>query len=176
MTDQPTAVHEPAPDANEPKRTRRKVAVPVVILAVVASIAWGIPIANGFHFGCNPLAGDKFREARLGIEMCRGENSSERSQKETEARVKGEVEQGEQRATEKKEAEEQREEHEKEEAERPKKEAVERAEKEKEKQEQEKEKKEKHEQEQIEREQQKTQEADERQIREEERTERTSSD
>lgn len=172
MTDQQTAVHEPAPD-DEPKRARRKVAVPVAILAVVASIAWGIPIANGFHFGCNPLAGDKFREARLGIEMCRGENSSERSQKVLEARVKREAEQGEQRATEKKEAEEQREEHEKEEAERPKKEAAERAEKEKEKQEQEKEK---HEQEKTEREQQKMQEADERQIREEERAERTSSD
>jgi flagellar biosynthesis GTPase FlhF len=150
MTDQQTAVYEPAPDDDEPKRARRKVAVLVAILAVVASIAWGIPIANGFHFGCNPLAGDKFREARLGIEMCRGENSSERSQKEVEARVKGEAEQAEQRATEKKEAEEQREQHEKEEAERPKKETEERAEKEKEK----------HEQEQTEREQQKMQEAE----------------
>lgn len=101
MADPPTVVHEPAPD-DEPKRTGRKVATPIVILVVAAFVAWGIPIAQGFHFGCNLLVGDKFREVRIGLEMCRGENSTERSQKETEAREKREAEQHEQQAKEKK--------------------------------------------------------------------------
>jgi hypothetical protein len=64
------------PSGSGPKR--RWIASPVVIIAlVVAGIAWGIPILQGFHFGCNVLAGDIYRESRLGIEMCRGINQAE---------------------------------------------------------------------------------------------------
>ncbi|MGA2165279.1 MAG: hypothetical protein ABSH36_12520 [Solirubrobacteraceae bacterium] len=45
-------------------------------------MAWGIPIARGWHFGCNLLGNDKYYEYRLGIEMCRPENTEKKEQKE----------------------------------------------------------------------------------------------
>jgi hypothetical protein len=99
-----------------------------VTVALVAVVAWGIPIAKGWHFGCHLLNGDKYYEYRLGIEMCRPENTEEKGQKEHARVAQQEVEQ---KATAEKEAHqkaEQEAEHQKEEAERPKKEAEERAE------------------------------------------------
>jgi len=62
----PTVVRQPAPGGDAPKHTGRNVGAPLVILGLIAFIVWGIPILQGFHFGCNVLAGDKFREVRLG--------------------------------------------------------------------------------------------------------------
>jgi flagellar biosynthesis GTPase FlhF len=167
----PTEVHALGGDG--PKHSGRKIGAPLVILAVVAFLAWGIPITQGFHFGCNLFAGDKFREVRLGLEMCRGENSTERSRKATEAREKTEAEQREQQAREQTAANQQREEREKEEAERPHKEAEERAEKAKQKHEQEQTEHEvKKTQEQTEREAKKSQDEAESQNREDERINR----
>ena len=101
MTDlPPTEEHQPAPD--EPPSHKRRwlgLSTPVAIAVVVAIIAWGIPIAQGFHFGCNVFAGDIYRESRLGIQMCRAENQAE-------ANAKKEKAEQEQHAKEKSEAEE----------------------------------------------------------------------
>jgi hypothetical protein len=117
----PTEVRQPAPGDNVPKHTGRKVGAPLVILGLVAFVAWGLPILYGFHFGCNLLVGDKYREVRLGLEMCRGENQTEANEKKEQA-------QQEQQAKEHHEAEEKQVEHAKEERERPEREARERKE------------------------------------------------
>ncbi len=75
----PTEPQSESTRGSDPKRRRLALSSPIAILAVVAFVAWGIPVAQGFHFGCHVLVGDKFREVRLGIEMCRGENESERN-------------------------------------------------------------------------------------------------
>ena len=77
-----------------------------MILAVVAFVAWGIPITQGFHFGCHVLVGDKFREVRLGIEMCRGENQSERNAAEAAQRGAQESEERSRKAAEERQARE----------------------------------------------------------------------
>jgi hypothetical protein len=117
----PTQAHRPAWSGDGPKHNGRKVGAPLVILGLVVFVAWGLPILHGFHFGCNLLAGDKFREVRLGLEMCRGENQAEVNERKEEA-------QQEQQAKEHSEAEAKRAEHEKEERERPEREARERQE------------------------------------------------
>jgi hypothetical protein len=121
---------EPHDDQSEPQRNRnrRPLAGVAVVVALVAVVAWGIPIAKGWHFGCHLLNGDKYYEYRLGIEMCRPENTEEKEQKEHARVAQQEVEQ---KATAEKEAHqkvEQEAEHQKEEEERPKKEAEQRAE------------------------------------------------
>jgi phage-related minor tail protein len=117
----PTQAHQPAGNDDGRKRNGRKVGAPLIILGLVVFVAWGLPILHGFHFGCNLLAGDKFREVRLGLEMCRGENQAEANERTEKA-------QQEQQAKEHSEAEAKKAEHEKEERERPEREARERQE------------------------------------------------
>jgi hypothetical protein len=72
----PTEVHDPS-SGGDPKRRRTALSAPIVIVLIVAGVAWGIPIVQGFHFGCNVLAGDEVREVRLGFEMCRHRTQAE---------------------------------------------------------------------------------------------------
>lgn len=86
-----TEVHKSSDDGPG-KRNRAWYASPVVIIiAIIAGIAWGIPILQGYHFGCNVLAGDIYRESRLGIEMCRGISHSEVKEREEHAQHEQEV-------------------------------------------------------------------------------------
>lgn len=107
MTDlPPTEEHQPAPD--EPLSHKRRwfgVSTPVAIVIVVAFIAWGLPILGGWHFGCNVLAGDKYRETRLGIQMCRPENTAEKEAKVKQAQEAERQAQTEKEATAKAEGE-----------------------------------------------------------------------
>ncbi len=77
-----------------------------MIIAVVVFVAWGTPIIRGFHFGCHVLTGDKVREVRLGFEMCRGENQSERNAAEATQRESRESEERAHKATEERQAQE----------------------------------------------------------------------
>ena len=94
----PTELHEPPRD-HDPKRRRAALGTPVVIVLIVAGVAWGIPILQGYHFGCNVLAGDTVRTTRLGFEMCRPESQAEANEKrehaaqEQQAKEHGEAEQ-----------------------------------------------------------------------------------
>jgi hypothetical protein len=101
-------------DDEDGRHPRRKAAlsVPIVIVLLVAFIAWGIPILQGFHFGCNVLAGDIYRENRLGFQMCRAENESERTAEREAAKHEEEAkakQAAEQRQAEEHQAEQQRE-------------------------------------------------------------------
>jgi hypothetical protein len=91
-----TEVHEPS-SGGDPKRCRAALSAPVVIVLIVAGVAWGIPIVQGFHFGCNVLAGDEVREVRLGFEMCRHRTQAELTEaaekRQNEERSKAEEQQ-----------------------------------------------------------------------------------
>jgi hypothetical protein len=122
----PTEVHEPAAGGSDPKR-KAALSAPVVIVLAVAGIAWGIPILQGFHFGCNVLAGDEIRETRLGLQMCRSrtqgevnearEKAQQQAQQEREAQANREA--GEKRAENEKVAQREHEAQQQREAERP---------------------------------------------------------
>lgn len=59
------------PDNRGSLWTRHPWFLPIgLVLLVVVLIAWGIPIARGFHLGCNGWV-DHQRMVRLGIEFCR---------------------------------------------------------------------------------------------------------
>ena len=73
-------------------RKARTLAGVGVVVALVAVVAWGVPIARGWHFGCHLLNGDKYYEYRLGIEMCRPENTEEKEQKEHQQEAQQEAE------------------------------------------------------------------------------------
>jgi hypothetical protein len=103
--DQPTEA-QPDGAGNNDNRRRLALSSPIVILAVAAFIAWGIPIIQGFHFGCHVLVGDKVREVRLGIEMCRGENQSERNAAAAAQRESTESEERAHKATEERQVQE----------------------------------------------------------------------
>jgi hypothetical protein len=103
--EQPTGPRLDTAEDN-PKRRRIALSSPIVIIAVVAFVAWGVPVIQGFHFGCHLLVGDKVREVRLGIEMCRGENESERNAAEAAQRATKESEEQAHRATEERQAQE----------------------------------------------------------------------
>jgi hypothetical protein len=79
------------PGTDRPKRDRAFITVPVALLVGLiglAFFAWGVPIMEGFHFGCNVLAGDTVRTTRLGVEMCRGEDQAEVREKREPAEEK----------------------------------------------------------------------------------------
>ena len=98
----PTEVHDRSPGGRDPKR-RAALGGAVVSLLIVAGIAWGIPILQGFHFGCNALAGDEIRETRLGLEMCRARTQAEVNEQRENVQRQA---QQEQQADERREAEE----------------------------------------------------------------------
>jgi hypothetical protein len=102
----PTEAQPEAARAGDKTRRRLALSSPVVIVAVVAFVAWGIPIIQGFHFGCHVLTGDKVRAVRLGFEMCRGENQSERNAAEAAQRESRESEERAHKATEERQSQE----------------------------------------------------------------------
>src|SRR5258708_28413312 len=88
----PTEVHERAARGSDPKR-RVALSAPVVLILVVAGTAWGLPVLQGFHYGCNVLAGDEIRESRLGCEMCRSRTQAEVNEARESAQRKARQEQ-----------------------------------------------------------------------------------
>ncbi len=38
---------------------------------LILALSFYAPISQGYHFGCNPLAGPQLTVTRLGVQMCK---------------------------------------------------------------------------------------------------------